>query len=131
MMSTENIDSRDNLTEYDYKILDFIHSKTKIHKDSILNQFPDKQFATISRLAKLKANHFICYEFKTVKASDDIFDTVIETGNISVPSNGLRALQDYECRKKSISKKVWENRFWKFAPITISIISLLKSYDFI
>lgn len=44
---------------------------------------------------------------------------------------GLQALLDYKEISRNTFLAKLEDRFWKFAPLIISIFSLLKSYNFI
>ena len=121
--------------ELDYRILKFINStniattadivakKLQLQKD-----VAQQRLLVLSRPTQYRT---IAGRFTTPNPYSSYLHTTIEQKTFSITTFGKSALSNYLTVQRDSSIKRWEERFWKFAPMIISIISLLKSYNVI
>ena len=118
-----------DLNELHYKILEFIAIENSTTEKAVFEKFPIDDYDTVTRLQVLEDNYFIDCPEDFINGGS--LSGYVRNGNINITDEGKQALHDFLFKKKKDFIKVWEDRLWRLAPIIISIISLLKSYNFI
>lgn len=108
------------LTKQEYKILIVIKKRRKLSASDIAKIVKEDANIICNRLLPIKKNRLV-----EIDLNDD-YEEMYTLTNI-----GRQSISDYESKQKDNLLSKAEDRFWKFAPIAISIISLLKSYDII
>lgn len=108
------------LSKTEYNILSIVKSNPNISVSKLAHIRSEKVSVTYRRLEPLK---------KQLMLEIGINDNDEQTFKIT--SEALIAISEYETINNTVFWKNFEDRFWKLAPLVISIISLLKSYGII
>ena len=109
------------LNKFEYNILETIRKHPNLNSEEISKRCKEPYQIIENRMSPLKRKLYIEIGYNE--------NLCKETYKIS--TEGLQALADYKADKNSSFWEKFEDRFWKFAPLVISIISLLKSYNII
>jgi len=133
-----------HLENIDYEILELVNQFDKVTEEKILEYFPHNSTVQyrIEELSRAEYDHtytpmvreipnssYLLKIFTYENIKGDVISTY--TGNIKITNLGKKTIEDYKQKQKYQNRKTWEERFFKFAPIVISVIALLKSYDII
>ena len=108
------------ITKYDYELLCFIDSHEYPAKEDIAQAFGRGYQARLGKLEKMKA-------VKEPFIPDGKGDFVLAPG-YAITDEGYMLMQDYSYNVAFSLARLWEERYWKLAPIIISIIALIKSF---
>ena len=119
------------LDELDYEILRFISKTPKVTVSQIADILKIDEPIIEDRLFVLfqptQYSQFVNYKIADPNSSY----VAMEDDCCVLTLFGKSVLSNYLLIRQREARSLHEARFWKFAPITISIISLLKSYGFI
>lgn len=119
------------LDELDYEILRLISKSPKVSVSQIAGILKIDETIIDSRLFVLcqptQYSQFVNYKIADPNSSY----VIMEDNSCALTLFGKSVLSNYLLTRQHETRNLYESRFWKFAPIAISIISLLKSYGFI
>lgn len=119
------------LDELDYEILRVVSKTPKATLSRIVDILKIDESVIEDRLFMLSQptqyNQFVNY-----RIADPNSSYIISENDYYILSLfGKSVLSNYLLVKQRETRSLYESRFWKFAPIVISLISLCKSYGFI
>ncbi len=118
------------LSDIDFKILEFISKNEPVEIEKIKSEFPDilsidYRIGQMSEMDFNEASHcylpntsFIAQEYEKPTSS---FETKKSLGIYRITDMGKKSLQDYKARIKQHKKEIWLKNAW--IPITVSIIT--------
>lgn len=102
-----------------YNLLVYLRDNHKNDESGTVAAFGSSVYARLEHLSKLEAVK------PTLSRHDD--GSCVHTG-YNVTSIGHMLIEDYEHENKVAHKAKFEERAWKFAPVAISLVSLVKSF---
>ena len=130
---------QDKLTDFDFEILQFVSDHHRVRETSIpaLSQpsaalqyridvlsTPDRKTYSGSSLSIPISNSSYLNRIYETVTDEYGFSHGNYTGFIEISELGVKALEEWHLANKKASRKLWEERLWKFAPLPISITAL-------
>lgn len=122
-----------DLTQIDFKILDFVNSNGPIHLEAVKKHFPgiDSIEFRVAELSKVKYNstgRFVLKNSSLLAQQYEYVNTDLgphakETGIYAITDCGKKALQDYKEKVKETRKELWLKNAW--IPIIVSVATNL------
>lgn len=114
------------LTEIDYRLLEFIRDNTPVSPDTILATFPDEEYNTVFRI-KIMERKYLWFAYGEVVQPDGSKRNELLNAYTLTP-RGKTVLQNHQIQYAKDKRQWCIDMAWKFAPIAISIVALVKSF---
>ena len=130
-----------DLSDFDFQIINAVYRKQSITLEELEHMFPnqhalqlriellatpDKTMSSIGLSHAIENTSYLEFEYVTVRG--ELGAICNRTNTIHITALGIKAIEDWEHQHHKDRKALWENRFWKLAPIIISFTALLKSF---
>ena len=128
-----------DLTDFDYEILEKVAANSAIEESSLVASFPEQAATTLrinlleecdyyerpnGRLLAIEGTTYLEREYVSVEDENHLSYSTY-TGRIKITPRGLKVLEEWRRQKKKEHRKLVEWRITKYAPIVISIIALI------
>jgi len=112
------------LTDFDYEILEKVAVASAIEERELVECFPEQTAITLRiELLRKKDRHEGFHGIRPPIPNTSYLDII--AGKLKITPRGLKALEEWQLRKKKHLQKLREDRISKFAPIVISTIALI------
>ena len=121
------------LTHIDFQILKAVYENQPLTEKELAKLFPRQQ-ALHLRIEKLTtpdrtiSYHGMSFPIDNTALMEYHASPAGGEATLHLTELGIKTLEDWKSQCAKESRVLWENRFWKFAPIIISLVALVKSF---
>ena len=129
----------DELTDFDFQILNAVYEKQPISKKDLMLLFPyqkalDPRIETLATSERkeiingfsIPIKNTAYLRFETIETRGSCGENNVEcTDKLLITELGIKTVEDWKLSKIQDSKQLWESRAWKLAPILISLVALI------
>lgn len=110
-----------SISEKEFQILTHIKDNPDATLITIIDRF--------GQAAEIRLQHLLSISAIRFDGHYDDNGVFIETGAYVVTPTGEMLIEDYLLEHRLKQKAKWEDRAWRFVPIIISLIALIKSFS--